>query len=95
MRPLGGHIVLALGGMADRPLARYLRTLGATIVENYDALAAASFLIDDLGLERLSDCGLTRKKIESENPELVHVSVTPFGSGGPRSRFDRPRAFGR
>ena len=87
MTPLQGHIVLALGDMAERPLARYLRSLGATIVEDYEVLGTTSFLIDDLGLELLSDRGLTREKIETENPALIHVSVTPFGSGGPRSRW--------
>lgn len=87
MTPLQGHIVLALGDMAERPLARYLRSLGATIVEDHEVLGTTSFLIDDLGLELLSDRGLTREKIETENPALIHVSVTPFGSGGPRSRW--------
>ncbi len=31
MKPLAGHRVAALGGMAERPLARYLASLGATI----------------------------------------------------------------
>jgi crotonobetainyl-CoA:carnitine CoA-transferase CaiB-like acyl-CoA transferase len=87
MTPLAGHIVLALGDMAARPLARYLRTLGASLIEDSDMIADASFLIDDLGLEELADRGWTRAKIESENRGLVHVSVSPFGSGGPRSRW--------
>ncbi len=88
MMPLAGRKVLALGSMARRPLARYLASLGADIVtgELEDNLQA-SFLIDDLGLERLEDLGWSRARIASANPELVHVSVTPFGSGGPRSRW--------
>lgn len=84
MKPLLGHRVVAFGGMAERPLARYLRSLGAEI-ESGEALKDASFLIDDLGLERLADAGWTRARIEAENPALIHVSVTAFGSGGPRS----------
>ena len=51
------------------------------------ALAAADFLVDDLGLEQLADQGCTRAQIERANPALVHVSVSPFGSGTERSRW--------
>ena len=52
MSLLDGHLVLTLGGMADRPLARYFASLGATVAP-FDAarLGEASFLIDDLGAE--------------------------------------------
>lgn len=76
MKPLAGHRVAALGGMADRPLARYLVSLGALIE---GPVEGASFVIDDLGLERLGDL------VVPEN--AVHVSVTTFGSGGPRSHW--------
>ncbi|MBO9726967.1 MAG: CoA transferase [Novosphingobium sp.] len=62
--------------MADRPLARYLVSLGALIE---GPVEGASFVIDDLGLERLGDL------VVPEN--AVHVSVTTFGSGGPRSHW--------
>ncbi|WP_226795628.1 CaiB/BaiF CoA-transferase family protein [Altererythrobacter sp. CC-YST694] len=76
MKPLAGHRYVALGGMERRPLARFLRSLGAAPV---DDLSAASFVIDDLGLEAVAGLGL---------PEhAVHVSVTTFGSGGPRSHW--------
>jgi len=76
MKPLSGHRVAALGGMAERPLARYLASMGARIG---GAVEGASFVIDDLGLEATRDLGI---------PETaVHVSVTPFGSGGPRSQW--------
>jgi crotonobetainyl-CoA:carnitine CoA-transferase CaiB-like acyl-CoA transferase len=89
MMPLRGMSVLALGGMARRPLARYLSSLGAKIVPGQieDLNPDTSFLIDDLGLERLEDLGWTRQRIEAANPKLVHASVTTFGSGGPRSRW--------
>ena len=53
--PLSGLRVLALGGMADRPLCRFLATLGAqvrTVALDADgtaaALADADFLVDPL-----------------------------------------------
>lgn len=74
MKPLSGHRVATLGGMAERPLARFLASLGAELGGPVDG---ASFVIDDIGREGLA--GITV-------PETaVHVSVTPFGSGGPRS----------
>jgi crotonobetainyl-CoA:carnitine CoA-transferase CaiB-like acyl-CoA transferase len=90
MKPLQGHRVLAMGAMAGRPLARYLRSLGATVeVAEPDTtrLAEASFLIDDLGIALLEDQGLARARIEQANPRLIHVSVTTFGSEGPRARW--------
>lgn len=76
MMPLAGHRVAALGGMADSPLARYLVSLGA---ELGGPVADASFVIDDLGLEATAGTGIP--------DSAVHVSVTPFGSGGPRSHW--------
>ena len=90
MTPLAGHRVLALGHMAERPLARYLASLGAEVVQGVpDAatLAGVSFLLDDVGLAQLSDAGLAREFIERCNPALIHVSVSCFGSTGPRARW--------
>jgi crotonobetainyl-CoA:carnitine CoA-transferase CaiB-like acyl-CoA transferase len=90
MQPLEGRTVVALGCMAERPLCRLLDSLGADVRRidpERDVIAAADFLIDDLGIERLADRGMTRAQLEEWNPALVHVSVTPFGSGGPRSRW--------
>lgn len=80
MSLLNGHLVLTLGNMAKRPLARYLASLGAKLAP-YDAarLDEASFLIDDLGLEA--------SRPPSAYPRLIHVSVTPFGSFGPRATW--------
>ncbi len=76
MLPLAGHRVAVLGTMAGSPLARYLASLGA---ELGGPVAGASFVVDDLGLEATADLGV---------PETaVHVSVTPFGSGGPRAHW--------
>lgn len=90
MQPLEGTLVLAAGGMADRPLCRFLATLGAQVrggEPEESSVAEADFLIDDFGIERLADRGITRALLETWNPALVHVSVTPFGSGGPRARW--------
>ncbi|HMA10981.1 MAG TPA: CoA transferase [Steroidobacteraceae bacterium] len=94
MSPLSGRRVLALGDMADRPLGRLLASLGANVrslaVDAADAaaaVAAADFLVDPWGLEVLSDRGLSRAQVEAWNPALVHVSVSPFGSGNARSRW--------
>ncbi len=88
MQPLAGHTVVALGGMHERALARYLCSLGAEVTagsEHSSALASASFLIDDLGLPELTARGLSRARLATLNPRLVHVSVTAFGSTGPRA----------
>ena len=88
MRPLEGMKTIALGGMAERPLARFLASLGSEVAgDDRLSFADADFLIDDLGLERLAEGGFPRERIERENPRLVHVSVTPFGSFGPRARW--------
>ena len=76
MKPLAGHRVAALGGMADRPLARFLVSLGAQVGGD---VRGASFVIDDIGIGGLGSLTL------DEN--TIHVSVTPFGSGGPRSAW--------
>ena len=90
MKPLQGLRVIAWGAMAGRPLARYLASLGATVVGTeplLQTLSGADFLIDDLGLACLQDIGLSRAQIEAQFPQLVHISVTAFGSFGPRARW--------
>jgi crotonobetainyl-CoA:carnitine CoA-transferase CaiB-like acyl-CoA transferase len=76
MKPLAGHRVAVLGGMAERPLARFLTSLGAQLGGSVEG---ASFVIDDIGLEGLGGIAIP--------DTAVHVSVTPFGSGGPRSTW--------
>ncbi|HTY93557.1 MAG TPA: CoA transferase [Steroidobacteraceae bacterium] len=87
MKPLAGLRVLALGGMRERPLARLLASFGALIEQGAtrEAIEGASFLIEDVGLRRLPELGFTREQLCAWNPQLVHVSVTPFGSEGPRA----------
>ncbi len=87
---LEGHTVLAWGGTPEGALARFFQSLGAVVIPgtpNLQALAAASFVIEDLGLQRLETLGLTRAAIEKTNPALVHVSVTAFGSHGPHATW--------
>jgi crotonobetainyl-CoA:carnitine CoA-transferase CaiB-like acyl-CoA transferase len=73
MSLLAGHRVAVLGGMADRPLARFLASLGAEIG---GPVEGASFVIDDIGPD-----------VAGVPDTAIHVSVTPFGSGGPRSHW--------
>ena len=90
MYPLEGAVVIADGGMAARPLCRLLATFGAEVREgpvDGGSIARADFLVDGVGIERLADRGITRERLEAWNPALVHVSVTPFGSGGERARW--------
>jgi crotonobetainyl-CoA:carnitine CoA-transferase CaiB-like acyl-CoA transferase len=76
MKPLSGHRVAVLGGMKDRPLVRYLASLGADVG---GPVEGASFVVDDLGLEACAGLSIP------EN--AIRVSVTTFGSGGPRSHW--------
>lgn len=92
MMPLHGQLVLAVAESADSPLARLLVSFGATLrrvtIEELPALVAqASFLIERLGLPQLESAGLSRARIETLNPRLIHVSVTTFGSLGPRAHW--------
>lgn len=76
MSLLAGHRAALLGGMQDRALARYFASLGAQLG---GPVEGASFVLDDLGLEAVCDLPIAA--------EAIHVSVTPFGSGGPRSHW--------
>jgi crotonobetainyl-CoA:carnitine CoA-transferase CaiB-like acyl-CoA transferase len=92
MSMLVGHRVVVLQSKLDGALARFLASLGAELVAAdtaalEDQIADASFLIEDLGCDRLKDLGWTRTRIEQRAPQLIHVSVTPFGSEGPRGRW--------
>jgi crotonobetainyl-CoA:carnitine CoA-transferase CaiB-like acyl-CoA transferase len=90
MKLLAGHIVVAVDGAVRSPLARLFGTMGARIVpttlgEVSERLGEASFLIERLGTQRLAEAGCTREMLESAHPGLIHVSVTTFGSSGPRA----------
>ena len=76
MSLLAGHRVAALGGMTGRPLARFLASLGAEVG---GPVAGASFVIDDLGVDATRHLPIP--------PTAIHVSVTPYGSDGPRAQW--------
>jgi crotonobetainyl-CoA:carnitine CoA-transferase CaiB-like acyl-CoA transferase len=89
MMPLAGHRVLALGEMAQRPLARLLASLGAEVVAGTVETHADgySFVIDNLGVPRLADTGWDVNTVLRDHPDLIHASITPFGSECPRARW--------
>ncbi len=89
MMPLQGQRILALGDMATRPLGRLLQSLGAEIARGKptDSLDGFSFVIDDMGLERLQDQGWNASSLAGKHPSLIHASVSTFGSGNARSRW--------
>jgi crotonobetainyl-CoA:carnitine CoA-transferase CaiB-like acyl-CoA transferase len=92
MKPLLGHCVAALGTSGPSALARLLTSLGAEVRATSlpmlaSTLAGASFLIDRIGLTELSGHGWSWERIEAANPRIIHVSVTSFGSGGPRAHW--------
>jgi crotonobetainyl-CoA:carnitine CoA-transferase CaiB-like acyl-CoA transferase len=89
MKLLTGHRVVALDESADGALARFLVSLGATatrisLSNAANALATADFFIEQRGAEALASAGLAPMQL---NPALIHVSVTPFGSSGPRANW--------
>jgi crotonobetainyl-CoA:carnitine CoA-transferase CaiB-like acyl-CoA transferase len=89
MRLLDRIRALAWRDAADGALARFLQDLGAAIERRDEPLvaadvASADFLLENLGLARIDETGLSRAAIDAANPRLVHVSVTTFGSSGPR-----------
>lgn len=92
MKLLDDVHVLAWREAHESPLARFLRELGAEVAR-YDAplglrdIAAADVLLENLGLVRIGETGLSRAQIETSNPRLVHVSVSTFGSIGPRRHW--------
>jgi crotonobetainyl-CoA:carnitine CoA-transferase CaiB-like acyl-CoA transferase len=90
MKPLHGHCAIALAGAEQGALARLLTSLGAMVsavsLQSLEAaLSDASFLIERIGSEELGRRGWPRERIEATNSRLIHVSVTSFGSTGPRS----------
>jgi len=90
MMPLRGCTVLALGDMSGRPLCGFLESLGAQVragEADQAAVQQADILVDGVGLEALASLGIRRAQLEQWNPRLIHVSVSLFGSGGPRAHW--------
>jgi crotonobetainyl-CoA:carnitine CoA-transferase CaiB-like acyl-CoA transferase len=52
-----------------------------------EALAAADVLLECEGPGALAAVGLDAGALAALNPRLVHVSITPFGCDGPKSRY--------
>lgn len=53
-----------------------------------DALRHADILIDDTPPRERAAHGLDAERIEALHPALVHVSVRPFGSSGPKADWE-------
>ncbi|MYD65508.1 MAG: CoA transferase [Chloroflexi bacterium] len=49
--------------------------------------ASADFLIESAPPGEMARLGLDYKALEGVNPALIHVSVTPFGSTGPKAHW--------
>ena len=92
MSLLKGTRALALDEAADSALARLLASLGVevqrcTLESVREEIRAADILIERSGLQGLAKAGFPRDVIEGLNHRLVHVSVTTFGSIGPRAAW--------
>jgi crotonobetainyl-CoA:carnitine CoA-transferase CaiB-like acyl-CoA transferase len=92
MKLLQDHHVVALNEAADGALARFLVSLGATLTRvdlssATNALASADFFIEQRGVELFASDALSPAQLIAINPALIHVSVTPFGSSGPRATW--------
>src|SRR6187549_969427 len=92
MKLLEGLRVLAWQSADDGALARFLKDLGAGIVKcdsplRPSDLLKADLLVENLGLARIEETGMSRAQIEAANPRLIHVSVSTFGSSGPRRHW--------
>jgi len=87
---LEGQRVVAIDAAAQSALARYFVSMGATLQHvtldgASNALADADILIEQLGLAAIAKAGIV--DIESRYPRLIHISVTTFGSDGPRAQW--------
>lgn len=49
--------------------------------------ATADFLIESAPPGRLAELGVGYEEIAARNPRLIHVSITPFGSDGPKRHY--------
>jgi crotonobetainyl-CoA:carnitine CoA-transferase CaiB-like acyl-CoA transferase len=92
MSLLEGQVVFALEEAAHGALARFLSSAGAEVEpvalqDLSSALQRAHILIDRLGLTALKVLGCSHEHLQAQHPALIHCSVTPFGSGGPRAHW--------
>jgi crotonobetainyl-CoA:carnitine CoA-transferase CaiB-like acyl-CoA transferase len=47
----------------------------------------SDFLVESLGESRLRELGLERDQLARDNPALIHVTISPFGSDGPKASY--------
>jgi crotonobetainyl-CoA:carnitine CoA-transferase CaiB-like acyl-CoA transferase len=90
MKPLQGLNVATFAISHERALLRFLESLGARIVAAPSAKAAwtgIDFVVDGVGLPALEKLGHTRATLNALNPQLIHVSVSAFGSHGPTAAW--------
>jgi len=90
MKLLSGKRVALYAMAPERPLPRYLASLGADIVPAPDTpagLSGVDFLVDGVGLKALDAAGWQHQMLQNDFPGLVHISVTPFGSYGPGAGY--------
>ena len=52
-----------------------------------ELITGADILVESWGTRRLADQGIDAAALRERNPQLIHVSVTPFGSTGPYADF--------
>lgn len=52
-----------------------------------DLVARADFVLDSADPGRLDALGIGPKQLMERNPALIHVSITPFGSTGPKRDY--------
>ena len=52
-----------------------------------DLLRGSDILLEDCHPEYLASLGLSIKELSQINPKLIHASITPYGSNGPRSHW--------
>jgi crotonobetainyl-CoA:carnitine CoA-transferase CaiB-like acyl-CoA transferase len=89
---LSGHRVLVFESASCSALPRFFASLGASVqdvsITDLDAhLPGASFLVEELGVARLSEQGWDRERLQIVAPRLIHLSVSTFGGDGPRAHW--------
>lgn len=87
-----------LGGSGESALFAYLSVGKRSMVCDVDTtagqeclakqLAGADILIDDTPVSERSALGLAPEDTARISPQLVHVSVLPFGASGPKANWD-------
>ena len=76
MTLLSGMRVAAFGTMASRPLADYLRALGAEVIEGGEALAGADFLIVEYRTDPDAVIALLPKELDpAADPGAVAAAI--------------------